>query len=72
MYLSNAKSNRKEVEMFSKYWNEETKALTDEERNIVLSDWECEDYPMGYKFVAKTHRLAYGMKATYTFYLSFA
>ena len=26
----------------------------------------------GYKFVAKTHRLAYGMKATYTFYLSFA
>ena len=48
MYLSNAKSNRKEVEMFSKYWNEETKALTDEERNIVLSDWECEDYPMGY------------------------
>ena len=25
----------------------------------------------GYKFVAKTHRLAYGMKATYIFYLSF-
>ena len=24
-----------------------------------------------YKFVAKTHRLAYGMKATYIFYLSF-
>lgn len=24
-----------------------------------------------YKFVAKTHSLAYGMKATYTFYLSF-
>lgn len=34
--------------MFSKYWNEETKAMTDEERNAVLSDWECEDYPMGY------------------------
>ena len=24
-----------------------------------------------YEFVAKTHRLAYGMKATYIFYLSF-
>ena len=34
--------------MFSKYWNEETKAMADEERNAVLSDWEWEDYPMGY------------------------
>ena len=34
--------------MFSNYWNEETKAMTDEERNIVLSDWEYENYPMGY------------------------
>ena len=34
--------------MFSKYWNEETKAMTDEERNAILSDWEWEDYPMGY------------------------
>jgi hypothetical protein len=48
MYLSTHKSNRKEVAMFSKYWNEETKAMTDEERNTILSDWECEDYPMGY------------------------
>lgn len=48
MCSSNDKSNRKEVAMFSKYWNEETKAMTDEERNMILSDWECEDYPMGY------------------------
>lgn len=37
MCSSNDKSNRKEVAMFSKYWNEETKTLTDEERNTVLS-----------------------------------
>ena len=35
--------------------------------NPVVDDW-TEDC---YKFVAKTHRLAYGMKATYIFYLSF-
>lgn len=38
----------------------------------ILEELHYDPETWGYKFVAKTHRLAYGMKATYTFYLSFA
>lgn len=36
--------------------------LTENDRmdNVI-----CQLHKMGYKFVAKTHRLAYGMKATF-------
>jgi len=45
-----------------------------EKVNAINKRYQYEDIRKDkrcYKFVAKTHRLAYGMKATYTFYLSF-
>ena len=54
----------------------ELKQLSGELSSILNEEHDAFDnMPEGlqssYKFVAKTHRLAYGMKATYIFYLSF-